>query len=115
MSFGKLTLLSADCAASGAVVGSSVMVADSSGADGGGCAVAGGGERAARGVLACSAARNVTNAVPMNRIATAMIHHNLFGIAHHPETDRCALTLGPIPPGQSQLRHRGRLPVRASD
>src|ERR1700736_4087654 len=37
MSFGKLTLLSADCEGSGAVVGSSVMVADSSGAEAGGC------------------------------------------------------------------------------
>ena len=32
MSFGKLTLLSADCFGSGAMVGSSRMVADSSGA-----------------------------------------------------------------------------------
>jgi hypothetical protein len=38
MSFGKLTLLSADCDGSGAVVGSSTMVADSSGAEGAGCA-----------------------------------------------------------------------------
>jgi hypothetical protein len=45
MSLGKLTLLSADCEGSGAVVGSSVMVADSSGAEGTGGAglVAGGG------------------------------------------------------------------------
>ena len=38
MSLGKLTLLSADCDGSGAVVGSSGMVADSSGVDGAGCA-----------------------------------------------------------------------------
>src|SRR5690349_2870675 len=37
MSAGKVTSLSADCAASGAIVGSSTIVADSSGADGGGC------------------------------------------------------------------------------
>jgi hypothetical protein len=37
MSLGKVTFLSADCDGSGAVVGSSGVVADSSGADGGGC------------------------------------------------------------------------------
>jgi hypothetical protein len=37
MSLGKLTFLSADCDGSGAVVGSSRMVADSSGTEGAGC------------------------------------------------------------------------------
>jgi hypothetical protein len=69
MSAGKLTVLSADCDGSGAVVGSSAMVADSSGAEGagwdggGGVGFAKAGEGAARAV-ACSAARSVTNAAP---------------------------------------------------
>src|SRR5579871_5101872 len=91
MSEGKLTLLSAGSAASGATVGSSVIVADSSGADGGGWAV-GAGVGSADGAgreggvgegrksscevaLARSAARRVMNAAPRKRMAMSAMSH----------------------------------------
>jgi hypothetical protein len=58
MSLGKLTLLSADCDGSGAVVGSSGMVADSSGVDGAGC------PGGAAGGTAVDAAAGVAGALP---------------------------------------------------
>src|SRR5581483_537808 len=115
MSVGKLTLLSADWPASGAVVGSSVMVADSSGADGAGCSVTGAGRVGGAARVAVSAARNVTIAIPRNIIATTIIHHSLLCITHHPKTYRCALSVRTVTPCQSQLAHRGRLPVRTPD
>src|SRR3569832_2697143 len=110
MSVGKLTLLSADCLGSGAVVGSSAIVADSSGADAGGCcftvpagatacdvapdavvgsATLGDASGAAACCVACSAARSVTTAVPRRAtVPTAMVQFIwLFRIAHHPESD----------------------------
>jgi hypothetical protein len=113
MSLGKVTFLSADCDGSGAVVGSSGVVADSSGADGGGCpggagdvggvagvveavvaprvaaGVAVGFTEAARaGALACSAARRVTNAAPDKITPLRAITQidRLFGITHHSKT-----------------------------
>ena len=107
MSLGKLTLLSADCDGSGAVVGSSTMVADSSGAEGAGCAgvVVGG--------PACSAARSVTMAAPDKTTPLAAITqiNRLLSIAHHSKTYGCTRTVRDVTPGQSQLRCSGGLPI----
>jgi hypothetical protein len=151
MSLGKLTLLSADCDGSGAVVGSSGMVADSSGTEGAGCADGAGGatvdapgvEEAlpaagAAGALApraaadaepgpawlaalvgagkpvaCSAARNVTNAAPANTTPLKAISQidRLFSIAHHSKTYCCTGAVRAVTPGQSQLRCSGGLPI----
>jgi hypothetical protein len=62
MSVGKLTLLSADCDGSGAVVGSSAMVADSSGAEGAGCVGAVDGGAAAAAAAGASAPRGAAGA-----------------------------------------------------
>src|SRR5438105_11665029 len=105
MSLGKLTLLSADCDGSGAVVGSSGMVADSSGTEGAGCALA------PRG--GCSAARSVTNAAPDKTTAlrASTQINRLLGIAHHPKTYCCTGTVRPVTPRQSQIRCSGGLPI----
>src|SRR5882724_8942513 len=105
MSFGKLTFLSADCDGSGAVVGSSGMVADSSGVDGGGCpgGTAGAvvGPVAAGARLACSAARSVTNAAPDKTTPLRAISQidRLFGITHHSKTYGCTGAVRTVAPG----------------
>src|SRR5262249_5466936 len=93
------------------------MVAVSSGAEGGGCPVAGAGAVRFGGAAraAVSAARSVTMAVPKKIIATTIIHQILFCITHHPKTYCCALAVRTVTPGQSQLAHRGRLPVGSPD
>jgi hypothetical protein len=115
MSLGKLTLLSADCDGSGAVVGSSGMVADSSGVDGAGCA-----EEAAPASLVgagwrvrCSAARSVTSAAPDKTTALRTIStiDRLFGITHHSKTYGCTGAVRAVTPSQSQFRCRGGLPI----
>src|SRR5882757_1100877 len=112
MSVGKLTFLSADCDGSGAVVGSSAMVADSSGTEGagwaGGAALVGAAWRGA-----CSAARNVTSAAPDKTTPLRAIStiERLFGIAHHSKTYCCTGAVCAVTPGQSQIRRSGRLPV----
>ena len=146
MSLGKLTLLSDDCDGSGAVVGSSGMVADSSGTEGAGCA---GGAVGAPGPLApraaadaeaapvspleapevgpvrlaaligagwrvaCSAARNVTNAAPDKTTALRAINQigRLFSIAHHPKAYCCTGAVRTVTPGQSQIRCSSGLPI----
>jgi hypothetical protein len=164
MSLGKLTLLSDDCDGSGAVVGSSGMVADSSGTEGAGCA---GGVVGAPGVaralpaagvlaaigepgplapraaadaeappvspleapeigpvrlaaltgagwrVACSAARNVTNAAPDKTTALRAINQigRLFSIAHHPKAYCCTGAVRTVTPGQSQIRCSSGLPI----
>src|SRR5882724_7555748 len=127
MSLGKLTLLSADCDGSGAVVGSSTMVADSSGAEGAGCGgvlvggtawagavAAGAAALAATGWrVACSAARSVTMAAPDKTTPLAAITqiNRLLSIAHHSKTYGCTRTVRAVTPGQSQLRCSGGLPI----
>jgi hypothetical protein len=96
MSFGKLTLLSADCDGSGAVVGSSTMVADSSGAEGAGCA------GVVVGVGAAAFTTPLTAITQINR---------LFGISHHSKTYGRTRTVRTVTPGQSQLRCSGGLPI----
>lgn len=98
MSLGKLTFLSADCDGSGAVVGSSGMVADSSGVDGGGCP---GGAAAGSVWLACSAARSVTNAAPDKTTPLRAISQidRLFGITHHSKTYGCTGAVRTVAPG----------------
>ena len=117
---GKLTLLSADCAGSGAVVGSSAMVADSSGADGGGWdgGVPGGAGVAC--VVVCGtaagaldAARSVRNAAPTNSTVVSDINQILLCITHHSKAYCCSDTVGTVTPGQSQIRRGGGLPVCA--
>src|SRR5882757_5892664 len=104
MLVGKLTLLSADCFGSGAVVGSSEIVADSSGA----------------AWTARSAARNVTTATPKNNIALNTMSHivrvfvRLFCITHHSESDCCTSAVGAIPCGEPQVCSGGRLPIRTT-
>jgi hypothetical protein len=121
MSLGKLTFLSADCDGSGAVVGSSGMVADSSGVDGGGCR--GGAEGAVLGPvaagaawLACSAARSVTNAAPDKTTPLRAISQidRLFGITHHSKTYGCTgavRAVRAVAPGQSQIHCSGGPPI----
>ena len=119
MSVGKLTLLSADCEGSGAVVGSSAMVADSSGAEGAGCGGGVGGEPGGAAfvgtgwALACSAARSVTSAAPERITALRVISQidRLFGIAHHSKTYCCTGAVRAVTPGQSQIRCTGGLPI----
>src|SRR3569833_576742 len=141
MSVGKLTLLSADCEGSGAVVGSSAIVADSSGVDAGGCCFPAGGAGdvvlealglarvaalvdaasfwaavAAARWVACSAARSVTTAVPRSSIAVAAISQFiwLFRIAHHPESNCVTGAVRAISCRQPQVSRGGRLPVGAA-
>ena len=136
MSLGKLTLLSADCDGSGAVVGSSGIVADSSGKDGGGCvggaAADGTAVDAAAGVagvlpaaparlgatvtgwrVPCSAARSVTSAAPERTTPLRAISQidRLFSIAHHPKAYCCTGAVRAVTPGQSQVRCSGGLPI----
>src|SRR5882762_291149 len=133
MSVGKLTLLSADWEGSGAVVGSSVMVADSSGAEAGGWVgfVAGAARVAgasalgvaaaplactAAGRLACSAARNVTKAAPKNSTVPNTMSQiaRLFCITHHSESDCCTCTLRAVSGRQPQVRRNSGLPIGAA-
>ena len=110
MSLGKLTFLSADCDGSGAVVGSSGMLADSSGVDGGGCPGGAGGAvlvpmpaagDAGLAWLACSAARSVTNAAPDKTTPLRAISQieRLFGITHHSKTYGCTGAVRAVAPG----------------
>jgi hypothetical protein len=102
------------------------MVADSSGVEGAGCT--GGAPGAAplsapdfagaepswlAGVLACSAARNETNAAPDKTTplrANSQIDR-LFSIAHHSKTYCCTGAVRAVTPGQSQIRCSGGLPI----
>ena len=122
MSLGKLTFLSADCDGSGAVVGSSGMVADSSGVDGGGCPGGAGGavvgpvpaaDDAGLAWLACSAARSVTNAAPDKTTPLRTISQidRLFGITHHSKTYGCTGAVRAVAPGQSQIHCSGGPPI----
>src|ERR1700730_3788057 len=116
MSVGKLTLLSADCEGSGAVVGSSAMVADSSGAEGAGCMGVAGGAAAFVGMglaPACSAARSVTSAAPKRITALRVVSQidRFFGITHHSKTYCSTGAVCAVTPGQSQIRCTGGLPI----
>lgn len=112
MSVGKLTFLSADCDGSGAVVGSSRMVADSSGTEGAGCPGVVGGTGGA-----AAPARKVTSAAPDKTTPLRAIRtiNRLFGIAHHSKAYCCTGAVRAVTPGQSQLRCGGGLPIGATN
>src|SRR4051794_20294514 len=107
MSLGKLTLLSADCDGSGAVVGSSAMVADSSGAEGAGCAAPVG--RAPGGAFVAAGVSAAPGRMTPLRVITQI--NRLFGIAHHSKAYGCTRTIRAITPGQTQIRRAGGPPV----